>query len=207
MVRRRSTVRFREGAPDNRMRGGVAQRQSRRLIIAESVVRVHPPLLLAPLNSTSPTVDKGTWPPPFAPAARAWSKTRTATASSVTPCRETPRSRRWRISAARSRMPSRTVSWDSSPRLSRWALSRSRNRRARTLRPQPRQRWLRRGSSHNRPGPLAICLPKTPSRRSPHLLAWTGGRHKHPCAGCCRERPAPRTDSRAFLDILLSSNN
>ena len=51
MVRRRSTVRFREGAPESRVtwspgpdRGGVAQGQSRRLIIAESVVRVHPPL-------------------------------------------------------------------------------------------------------------------------------------------------------------------
>ena len=47
MVRRRSTVRFREGAPFQQYpnRGGVAQGQSRRLIIAESVVRVHPPLL------------------------------------------------------------------------------------------------------------------------------------------------------------------
>jgi hypothetical protein len=57
MVRRRSAVRFREGAPaapprnlptaegvSTGERGGVAQGQSRRLIIAESVVRVHPPL-------------------------------------------------------------------------------------------------------------------------------------------------------------------
>ena len=51
MVRRRSTVRFREGALlrlgfiARTALGGVAQGQSKRLIIAESVVRVHPPLL------------------------------------------------------------------------------------------------------------------------------------------------------------------
>ena len=53
MVRRRSTVRFCDGArrwpggrssPSGLKLGGVAQGQSRRLIIAESVVRVHPPL-------------------------------------------------------------------------------------------------------------------------------------------------------------------